>query len=156
MPNNKKTFDDVDFTCKRCRAHLATEKLDRQVLVFDNVALYNFCVISCLACEKINVWQSPNLLRGENESLDRRFPDKASDLPKPDKRIVNQLGIKGVTRTPNGKYKVRVIIDGETKYLGCYSSVSKASAAYEKAKTGCISSTKNRNDFYKQSENQNT
>jgi hypothetical protein len=134
MPNNKKTFDDVDFTCKRCRAHLATEKLDRQVLVFDNVALYNFCVISCLACEKINTWQSPNLLRGENENKLCRYADKASDLPKPDKRIINRLGVKGVSKAPGGKYKARIIIDGKTKYLGFFDSIAKASAAYEKAK----------------------
>ncbi len=134
MPNNKKEFSDKNFNCVRCGSHLATEKLSRQILVVGRLAIFNFASIACLVCEKINVWQSPNLLRGENESLDRRFPDKASDLPKPDKRIINQLGIKGVTRTPNGKYKVRVIIDGETKYLGCYSSIEAASKAYEKAK----------------------
>jgi hypothetical protein len=71
----------------------------------------------------------------KNENLLNRFPDKASDLPKPEKRIMNQLGIRGVTRTPNGKYKVRIIVDGKTKYLGCYSSIGAASKAYEKAKS---------------------
>jgi hypothetical protein len=135
MPNNTKSFDDRDFICKKCFAPVGREILDRQVLVIGSLAFFNFARFACLNCEAINGWQAPNLMRGENESLDRRFPDKLSDLPKPEKRIINQLGIKGVTRTPNGKYKVRVIIDGETKYLGCYSSIGAASAAYEKAKS---------------------
>jgi hypothetical protein len=134
MPNNKKDFSDKNFNCVRCGSHLATEKLSRQILVVGRLAIFNFASIACLVCEKINVWQSPNLLRDENESLDRRFPDKVSDLPKPDKRIINQLGIKGVTRTPNGKYKARIVVDGKTQYLGLYDSIAKASHAYDKAK----------------------
>jgi hypothetical protein len=136
MANTKKDFSDKDFRCKRCRAHLATEKLDRQILVVGRLAIFNFASIVCMNCLALNLWNSPNLLPTKNESLLSRYPDKASDLPKPDKRIVNQLGIKGVTRTPNGKYKVRIIKDGETKYLGCYESIGAASTAYEKAKNG--------------------
>jgi ribosomal protein L40E len=156
MPNTKKDFKDKDFKCKRCNAHLATEKLDRQILVVGRLAIFNFASIVCMSCQALNLWQSPNLLPTKNENLLNRFPDKASDLPKPEKRIMNQLGIRGVTRTPNGKFKVRVIIDGKTRYLGCYDSIGAASKAYEKAKNGSDLSTKNRNDFYKQSENQNS
>ncbi len=141
MPNTKKDFKDKDFRCKSCRAHLATEKLDRQILVVGRLAIFNFASIVCMSCQALNLWQSPNLLPTKNENLLNRFPDKASDLPKPEKRIMNQLGIRGVTRTPNGKYKVRVIIEGKTKYLGCYSSIGAASKAYEKAKNGSDLST---------------
>jgi hypothetical protein len=136
MANTKKDFSDKDFKCKKCRAHLATEKLDRQILVVGRLAIFNFASIVCMSCQALNLWQSPNLLRDKNENLLSRYPDKASDLPKPDKAIMNQLGVRGVTRTPNGKYKVRIIKDGQTKYLGCYDSIGAASKAYEKAKNG--------------------
>jgi hypothetical protein len=132
MPNNKKDFSDKDFNCKKCRAHLGTEKLDRQILVVGRLAIFNFASVVCMSCEALNLWQSPNLLRDKNESLDRRFPDKASDLPKPEKRLINQLGIKGVTRAGN-KYKARIIIDGVTKYLGLFDSVEAAEKAYNRA-----------------------
>ncbi len=158
MPNTKKDFKDKNFNCVRCGSHLATEKFDRQVLVVAGslLAIFNFASIACLNCESINTWQSPNLLPTKAEKSISRYPDSLRDVPKPDKRIVNQLGVKGVTRTPNGKYKVRIVVDGQTKYLGCYSSIGAASKAYEKAKNGSDLSTKNRNEFYKESENQNT
>ncbi len=132
MPNNKKDFADKDFNCKKCRAHLATEKLDRQILVVGRLAIFNFASIVCMSCSALNLWQSPNLLPTKNENLLNRFPDKASDLPKPEKRIMNQLGIKGVTRAGN-KYKARIIIDGVTKYLGLFDSVEAAEKAYNRA-----------------------
>jgi ribosomal protein L40E len=135
MPNTKKDFSDKDFNCKRCRAHLATEKLDRQILVVGRLAIFNFASIVCMSCNALNLWQSPNLLPAKGENLLSRYPDSVRDLPKPEKRIINQLGIKGVTRTPNGKFKVRVIVGGQTKYLGCYSTIEAASKAYSKAKT---------------------
>jgi hypothetical protein len=134
MANIKKEFSDKDFNCKKCRAHLGTEKLDRQILVCGRLAIFNFASIACLNCETINVWQSPNLLRGENETVLSRHPDSLRDLPKPDKRIVNQLGARGVTRMKNGKYLARIVEDGKHRHLGCYSSVDAASAAYSKAK----------------------
>jgi hypothetical protein len=136
MSNTKKDFADKDFNCKSCRAHLATEKLDRQILVVGRLAIFNFASIVCMNCLALNLWNSPNLLPTKNESLLSRYPDKASDLPKPDKRIVNQLGSKGVSKAPNGKYKARIIIDGKTRYLGLYDSIGAASKAYEKAKNG--------------------
>jgi hypothetical protein len=143
MPNTKKDFADKKFNCKRCRAHLATEKLDRQVLVVvgSKLAIFNFASIVCMSCQGLNLWNSPNLLPTKNESLLSRYPDKASDLPKPEKRILNQLGSKGVSKAPNGKYKARIIIDGKTRYLGLYDSIGAASTAYEKAKNGSLSST---------------
>ncbi len=141
MSNTKKDFADKNFNCKRCRAHLATEKLDRQILVVGRLAIFNFASIVCMSCQALNLWQSPNLLPNKNENLLSRYPDSVRDLPKPEKRIVNQLGIKGVTRTPNGKYKVRVIVGGQTKYLGCYSTIEAASKAYSKAKNCSPSST---------------
>jgi hypothetical protein len=136
MANTKKDFSDKDFNCKSCRKHLATEKLDRQILVVGRLAIFNFASIVCMNCQALNLWQSPNLSPVKGENLLSRYPDSVRDLPKPEKRIVNQLGIKGVTRTPNGKYKVRIIKDGQTKYLGCYDSIGAASKAYEKAKNG--------------------
>jgi hypothetical protein len=133
MANNTKSFDDREVSCKKCFAPVGREILDRQVLVIGALAFFNFARFACLQCEAINGWQAPNLMRGENESLDRRFPDKLSDLPKPAKHIVNQLGVKGVTRTPNGKYKVRIIKGGETRYLGCYDSIGAAEKAYNRA-----------------------
>jgi hypothetical protein len=135
MANAKKDFSDRDFNCKKCRVRLALERFDRQCLVFDNVAVFNFCSLACLACQSTNVWQSPNLLRDKNEnSLCRSF-DKATDLPKPDKELVARLGVKGVSKAPGGKYKARIVVGGETKYLGLYDSIGAASAAYEKAKS---------------------
>jgi hypothetical protein len=133
MANNTKSFDDREIKCKKCSAPIGFETLQRQVLVIGSLAFFNFARFACLRCEAINGWQAPNLMRGENESLDRRFPDKLSDVPKPEKRIVSQLGIKGVTRTPNGKYKVRIIKDGETRYLGLYDSIEAAEKAYRRA-----------------------
>jgi hypothetical protein len=141
MANTKKDFADKKFNCKKCRAHLATEKLDRQILVVGRLAIFNFASIVCMNCSALNLWQSPNLSPVKGENLLSRYPDSVRDLPKPEKRIVNQLGIKGVTRTPNGKFKVRIIKDGETKYLGCYDSIGAASLAYSKAKNGSPSST---------------
>lgn len=143
MSNTKKDFSDKDFKCKKCRAHLATEKLDRQVLVVvgSKLAIFNFASIVCMNCQALNLWQSPNLSPVKGENLLSRYPDSARDLPKPEKRIVNQLGIKGVTRTPNGKYKVRIIVGGETRYLGCYDSIGAAEKAYSKAKSLSPSST---------------
>jgi hypothetical protein len=132
MPNNKKDFSDKDFNCKKCRAHLATEKLDRQILVVGRLAIFNFASVVCMNCQALNLWQSPNLLPAKGENLLSRYPDKASDLPKPEKRIMNQLGIKGVTRAGN-KYKARIIIDGVTKYLGLFDSVEAAEKAYNRA-----------------------
>jgi hypothetical protein len=91
MPNNKKDFSDKDFNCKNCRAHLATEKLDRQILVVGRLAIFNFASIVCMNCLALNLWQSPNLLRDKNENLLSRYPDKASDLPKPGKVIFERL-----------------------------------------------------------------
>jgi hypothetical protein len=141
MPNTKKDFSDKDFNCKRCRAHLATEKLDRQILVVGRLAIFNFASIVCMSCQALNLWQSPNLSPVKGENLLSRYPDKASDLPKPEKRILNQLGVRGVTKAPGGKYKARIIIDGKTRYLGLYDSIGAASAAYERAKSLSSSST---------------
>jgi ribosomal protein L40E len=141
MSNTKKDFSDKDFKCKRCNAHLATEKLDRQILVVGRLAIFNFASIVCMSCQALNLWQSPNLLPTKNESLLSRYPDKASDLPKPEKRIVNQLGARGVTRMKNGKYAARIVEDGKHRHLGCYSSIEAASEAYERAKNGSDLST---------------
>jgi hypothetical protein len=134
MPNTKKDFADKDFRCKRCNAHLATEKLDRQILVIGRLAIFNFASIVCMSCLAINLWQSPNLLPNKNENLLSRYPDKASDLPKPGKELVARLGVKGVSKGDNGKFRARIVVNGETKYLGFYDSIEAASKAYEKAK----------------------
>ena len=40
---------------------------------------------------------------------------------------------RGVYITPSGKYNVRISINGENKYLGCYETKEEASDIYEKA-----------------------
>jgi hypothetical protein len=134
MANNKKSFDDRDFNCKKCRAHLGLERFQRQCLIVGSAAFFNFCRFACLFCEKINSWEAPNLLPTNEEKSISRYPDKLLDVPKPDKRIINYLGVKGVSKAPGGKYRARIIIDGQTKYLGFFDSIAKASKAYEKAK----------------------
>jgi hypothetical protein len=134
MPNNKKEFFDRDFNCKKCRAHLGLERFQRQCLIVGSAAFFNFCRFACLFCEKINSWEAPNLLPTNEEKSISRYPDKLLDVPKPEKRIINFLGVKGVSKAPGGKYRARIIIDGQTKYLGFFDSIAKASAAYEKAK----------------------
>jgi hypothetical protein len=134
MPNNKKDFSDKDFNCKKCRAHLGTEKLDRQILVVGRLAIFNFASVVCMNCQALNLWQSPNLLPNKNEKSLCRYPDKASDLPKPTQELVARLGVKGVSKGDNGKYRARIVVDGQTKYLGLFDSIGAASAAYEKAK----------------------
>jgi ribosomal protein L40E len=136
MANNKKEFSDKDFICKKCRAHLALERFDRQCLVVGSLCFFNFARFACLNCEAINSWEAPNLLPTNEEKLIRRFPDKLSDVPHPDKRTINYLGVKGVSKAPGGKYKARIVVDGQTKYLGLYDSIGAASKAYEKAKSG--------------------
>jgi hypothetical protein len=134
MANNKKDFSDKTIKCKKCLIELFEQRLDAQVLIVGGVAIFNMVSVACLACESINTWQSPHLLRDENESLDRRFPDRLEDLPKPEKRIAGQLRVKGVSKAPNGKFKARIIVGGQTKYLGLFDSIGAASAAYEKAR----------------------
>jgi hypothetical protein len=134
MPNNKKEFSDKDFNCKKCRARLALERFDRQCLIVGSAAFFNFARFACLFCEKINSWEAPNLLPTKDEKSISRYPDKLLDVPKPEKRIINFLGVKGVSKAPGGKYRARIVIDGQTKYLGFFDSIAKASAAYEKAK----------------------
>jgi ribosomal protein L40E len=135
MPNNKKEFSDKDFNCKKCRARLALERFDRQCLIVGSAAFFNFARFACLNCEAVNSWEAPNLLPTNEEKLICRYPDKLLDVPKPEKRIINYLGVKGVSKAPGGKYRARIIIDGQTKYLGFFDSIAKASAAYEKAKS---------------------
>jgi ribosomal protein L40E len=91
MPNNKKDFSDKNFNCKNCRAHLATEKLDRQILVVGRLAIFNFASIVCMSCSALNLWQSPNLLPAKKENLLSRYPDKATDLPKPGNQLIERL-----------------------------------------------------------------
>ncbi len=134
MANNIKSFENRDFNCKKCRAHLALERFDRQCLVVGSLCFFNFARFACLNCEAINSWEAPNLLPANEEKLINRFPDKLSDVPHPDKRTINYLGVKGVSKAPGGKYKVRIVVDGQTQYLGLYDSIGAASAAYEKAK----------------------
>jgi hypothetical protein len=134
MPNNKKTFDDVDFTCKRCRAHLALERFDRQCLIVGSAAFFNFARFACLFCEKINSWEAPNLLPTKDEKSIRRYPDKLLDVPLPNKRTINYLGVKGVSKAPGGKYKARIVVGGKTQYLGCYLTIEQAKKAYQSAK----------------------
>jgi hypothetical protein len=134
MPNNKKSFADRDFNCKKCSISLGLERFDRQCLIVGSAAFFNFCRFACLFCEKINSWEAPNLLPTNEEKSMCRYPDKLQDVPKPTQRIINYLGVKGVSKAPGGKYKARIIIDGKTKYLGFFDSIAKASAAYEKAK----------------------
>jgi len=134
MPNNRKSFDDRDFTCKKCHISIALERFDRQCLIVGSAAFFNFARFACLNCEAVNSWEAPNLLPTNEEKLICRYPDKLQDIPRPDKRIINYLGVKGVSKAPGGKYRARIIIDGQTKYLGFYDSIAKASAAYEKAR----------------------
>jgi hypothetical protein len=134
MPNNKKEFFDRDFNCKKCRARLALERFDRQCLIVGSAAFFNFARFACLNCEAVNSWEAPNLLPTNEEKSISRYPDKLLDVPKPEKRIINYLGVKGVSKAPGGKYRARIIIDGQTKYLGFFDSIAKASKAYEKAK----------------------
>jgi hypothetical protein len=136
MPNNIKSFDDRDFNCKKCRMRLALERFDRQCLVVGSLCFFNFARFACLNCEAINSWEAPNLLPTNEEKLNSRFPDTLRDVPQPDKRTINYLGVKGVSKAPGGKYKARIVIDGKTRYLGCYDSIGAASKAYEKAKNG--------------------
>ncbi len=135
MPNNKKDFSDRDFNCKKCRVRLALERFERQCLIVGSAAFFNFARFACLNCEAVNSWEAPNLLPTKEEKRLCRYADKLRDVPKPDKRIINYLGVKGVSKAPGGKYRARIIIDGETKYLGFFDSIAKASQAYEKAKS---------------------
>jgi hypothetical protein len=94
MANNKRDFTDRKIKCKKCFADLGEQRLNSQILIIGKVAIFNMVAMACLRCESINNWQSPNLMRGENEPLDRRYPDRLEDLPKPEKHLVKQLGIK--------------------------------------------------------------
>ena len=134
MANTRRDFSDKLVKCKKCRLPVGWQRLDAQVLVIGSLAFMNFARFVCLRCNAVNGWQSVNLPPDERTMLDA-YPDRLEDLPKPEKRIVNQLGVKGVTKAPNGKFKARIIVKGETKYLGLYDSIGAASKAYEKAKS---------------------
>ncbi len=137
MANNIKSFENRDFRCKKCSILLGFERFDRQCLIVgESIAFFNFARFACLNCEAINSWEAPNLLPTTDEKLISRFPDSSRDVPQPDKRTVNYLGVKGVSKAPGGKYKARIVIDGKTRYLGLYDSIGAASKAYEKAKSG--------------------
>jgi hypothetical protein len=131
MGNNTKSFENRDFTCKKCFAPVGREILDRQVLVIGSLAFFNFARFACLQCEAINGWQAPNLMRGENESLDRRFPDKLSDLPKPEKRILEACLNResyGIHQHKGGKFVVAV-----GGYIGSYDTHAEAKAVRDVA-----------------------
>jgi hypothetical protein len=124
MGNNTKSFENREISCKKCFAPVGREILDRQVLVIGSLAFFNFARFACLQCEAINGWQAPNLMRGENESLDRRFPDKLSDLPKPEKRILEACLNResyGIHQHKGGKFVVTV-----GGYIGSYDTHAEA------------------------------
>ena len=68
-------FDNQTVRCRSCRAIIGFERLDRQVLIINQTAIFNFARFACVRCEKFGEWSSPNLL---NKS-DINNPD---DVPK--------------------------------------------------------------------------
>ena len=87
---------DKKIICKKCFAELGEQRLQGQILIIGQAAIFNFAAIACLNCEKINIWKAGNLRYSNMENV-----DALEDLPQPDKAIVKELGIK----KPNNKNK---------------------------------------------------
>ncbi len=79
MANNAKDFTDSLLKCRKCFAPIGWQRLSRQLLIIKDVAIYNWCRFSCLRCETVGEWQSPNLT-DKQVSIDRRFPDSIRDM----------------------------------------------------------------------------
>lgn len=45
----------------------------------------------------------------------------------------NKLGVKGVHRTPNGRFRAAIHRNGQTRRLGCFLTIEEAAAAYARA-----------------------
>ncbi len=110
MANIKKDFSDKEIKCKKCFALVGWQRLNAQCLVIGSLCFFNFARFACLRCETINGWQSVNLLPDENESLDRRFPDRLEDVPAPTKELVRRLGVKDAARSDNDKCRTKVLV----------------------------------------------
>lgn len=82
-------FRDYNFKCKKCHKFLGKVCSDSQILIINNVAIFNFARFACMFCEAVNNFESPNLI-GE---LLSDLPDKLSDFP-PDKIIKNLSSIR--------------------------------------------------------------
>jgi hypothetical protein len=129
-----KTLDDEiyqnrEVRCRKCHRVIFRTAFDAQVLLIENsrLAVFGFMSWQCV-CGKSGRFLSPNLPE-EKKTLDNEFPDS--------KQIEHRAaGIaKGVSKGDNGKFRARIIVNGQTKYLGYYDSIEAASAAYSKAKT---------------------
>lgn len=74
-----------------------------------------------------------NNVRHDNRWSNLRACDFSDNTRNAKRRIDNSTGIKGVTLRANGKFRVRIRVDGKRVHLGDFNSIEQASAAYAAA-----------------------
>ena len=68
-----------------------------------------------------------------NQKSNLRLSDKQKNNINRKHNKNNIVGVKGVSKTKNGLYFSRIMVNGTSKYLGCFSSLEDAKLAREKA-----------------------
>jgi hypothetical protein len=71
--------------------------------------------------------------RADNRWANLREADRSLNARNTGARQRNKLGVKGVHRIPGGSFRAAIHCDGQTRRLGCFSTIEEASAAYARA-----------------------
>lgn len=69
----------------------------------------------------------------ENWIANIREASKSTNSANTHVRSTNKLGVKGVSQTPTGTYRARIVLNGKERHIGTFDTVELASAAYAKA-----------------------
>ena len=80
---------DKKIICKKCFVEIGEQRLQSQILIIGQAAIFNFAAFACLNCEKINVWKAGNLKYANIENV-----EALEDFPEPEKKIIKELEIK--------------------------------------------------------------
>lgn len=74
-----------------------------------------------------------NMNTDDNRAVNIREASKSDNSANTTVRSTNKLGVKGVGKTPKGKYRARIVLNGKEKHIGNYDTPKLAAAAYAKA-----------------------
>lgn len=74
-----------------------------------------------------------DLNKANNSWSNLREASQSENMANQTVRSTNLLGVKGVSRRPNGKYSAQIHCRGVKRYLGVFNTIDEASAAYRAA-----------------------